>query len=161
MNTISLQTIWDKWVTAIATNQPILDFCSAKYGKSPKILIGVNLKRVPTDVDCPYIAIDPQSAEEGAGIGEFSYNLPIGIGIKNETVSDEKIGDVQVIRMNGFLEVNELLDLIIKAIFEANPSFPVESWKKEIDSVSMFPQFIGFITPELKIPVVLGGNLTY
>lgn len=161
MNKISLQTIWDKWVNAIATNQPIIDFCLEKYGKAPKIFIGVNLKRVPTDIDCPYIAIDPQSADEGANIREFTYILPIGIGVKNDAVTIENIGDVKVYRMEGFIEVNHLLDLIIDAIAAVNPSYPIDNWKKEIDSVSMFPQFIGFLSPELRIPVTIGGNLTY
>lgn len=157
IQTIKLTDIVAKWRDALAASQEIKVFCLTKYGKEPKIYVGLNRKKLPGEKDCPLIIIRPGSKVEGEDEREFTYLISVGWGIVNEaeTVSGN------VAQMEGVNECDQLGQLIYEALVDANPSYPISSVNYEIDPIEFFPQFVGEMQLELSITPAIGGVLSY
>lgn len=156
MPNLSLQTVWEKWRDAIRDSDSLSEFCTKKYGKDFKLIIGVNLKKSPSEDDCPCIAIDPGEKVEGPNVMPWSYKIPVTWAISNQGVT----ADGKVVTLDGLTECNEFGQLILSAIAEVNPSYPLD-YSFEVDPVSFFPMFVGGIVPEIRIVPTIGTGISY
>ena len=156
MPNLSLQTIWEKWRDAITNSQELSDFCTTRYGKDFKLIIGVNLKKTPSENDCPCIAIDPGEKNEGPNIIPWTYKIPVTWAISNKEVTISG----KVATLDGLVECNEFGQLILSVISEENPSYPLD-YNFEIDPVTFFPMFVGGIIPEVRIAPTIGTTIIY
>jgi len=155
--TIKITDISEKWRSAIRANQAIADFCLLKYNKPLKIYNGYDEKTPPVATDCPYVVLLPGSKLEGAGKPENTYMATIAWCIYNKT--PVTIGDD--ISFPGLVETDTLGQLIIEAVAELNPSYPVNDIDYDIDPSSNFPQYPGRMNLTLNIPVLMGTKIEY
>lgn len=156
IQTLSLSTIVRAWRDLLAANATISDYCLARYGRTPRLYVGINAKKPPTEADCPYIVIRPGVKEEGE-LEEFTYAISVGWAIKNEnqTTNDN------VIEQNGVYECDDLGQLIYQALAEASANSPVTRSQYEIEPIEFWPQFVGQMELETTITPAIGGSITY
>ena len=158
MATIKLTGIANKWHGGIRNSTEIADFCQEKYGRNLKIYTGMDEKKKPTDKDCPYCVIMPGTKFEGAGNPEYKYMLTIAWCILNKTPAIT-IGDD--ITQPGTVECDDLGQLILAAVAELNPSYPVSDIDYDIETLDYIPQYPGRMHLTITVPVVMGAKLEY
>lgn len=156
--TIKLTDIAKKWHDGIRNSQLIIDFCQSKYGKNLKIYSGMDEKRKPTEKDCPYAVIMPGTKFEGAGNPEYKYMISIAWCISNESPAAVLDDDVT---QPGTSESDELGQLILAAVAEINPSYPVSDIDYDIEPLDYIPQYPGRMHLTITAPVVMGAKLEY
>lgn len=156
IQTLPLSTIVRVWRDLLAENSAINDYCITHYGRTPKIFVGINAKKPPTEADCPYIVIRPGAKEEGE-LEEFRYVISVGWAVKNETQSQTG----SVIEQNGVYECDDLGQLIYQALAEASANSPVTRCQYEIEPVEFWPQFVGQMELETAVTPAIGGQVSY
>lgn len=157
IQTLKITDIVVRWKEALAASQDIRDFCLTKYGKEPKIYVGLNRKKPPGEKDCPLIIIRPGAKIEGEDEKQFTYVISVGWGV----VSEVETISGNVIEMAGVNECDQLGQLIYETLVNVNPSYPVSSVNYETDPIEFFPQFVGEMQLELSITPAIGGSLVY
>lgn len=156
MQTIPLSVIANRWVAAIKDNEPINDFCQAKYGKDLTIYVGYDDAGAPLEEDCPCVIVLMDSKSEGLA-NSYSYTLQIVWGISRM----HSVREGRVVNYTGAFESDELGQLLIECIMAVNPNYPVISIDYETDNVSWRPVYPGKATLTIEIPHVIGGQVTY
>lgn len=151
MPTLPLKTIWKKWQHTLETDQAIEEFCQQKYGKSLTVYTGLNRKNPPKAENCPFAVILPGTKSEGEDVGEFVYALTVGWAIVNENMTGNE--------PDGLGECDDLGQLILDALAEANPNYPISSANYEINPIDFFPQIVGEMLIELTITPVIGVDV--
>lgn len=153
---IPLYDIVKKWRDKLAQSPEIVNYCQEKYGKAPTIYVGVNLKKPPTENDCPYIVILPGASREGE-TEQNEYVVNIGWAIRNDRIIT--VGNIQ--ELAGIAEVSKFGELILDAVVEANPSYPVTQIITSIEPVEFFPQLVGEMELTIEIDQVIGATISY
>lgn len=151
MPTLALKTIWKKWKDILENDQTIKDYCQQKYGKCLTVFAGINCKNPPKAENCPFAVILPGTKAEGEDVGEFVYALTVGWAIVNENMTGNEI--------DGLSECDDLGQLILAALVEANPNYPVSSINYEINPVDFFPQIFGEMLLEITITPIIGVDV--
>ena len=148
MPTLALKTIWQKWRDILEKDEAIEQCCQSKYGKSLTVYVGINRKNPPKAENCPFAVILPGAKVEGEDVGEFIYSLTVGWAIANENMTGNEL--------DGIGECDDLGQLILTALVEANPNYPASSINYDINPVDFFPQIVGEMLIELTITPVIG-----
>lgn len=154
--TLPLTTIIDTWQKALAESTEINDFCLEKYSKKPKIFVGINRKKPPTEDDCPYIVIRPGVKEEGE-LDSYSYVISVGWAIKNG--KETQIGSV--IAQDGVSESDDLGQMIYELLFDVSQYSPITLCQYELEPIEFWPQFVGEMALEIQITPTIGGQINY
>lgn len=155
---LQVTDIASKWATALENNQPLTDWCMAKYGKAPKIYIGLPIKNPPGEKECPYIIIRPGVSDEGTLKPEMLYSLSVGWAVKG-TVDGTSAG--RITTADGVVECDEMKPLVLDAISAAG-AWPISSAPVEIECAEFLPQVVGFAEIQLQIPWLhIDGGLFY
>lgn len=155
--TIPITDFTQKWRDAIKNSTAISAFCMAHYEKALSLYVGINGKKPPDDGNCPLIIVFPGEKVEGIGESEYHYTGSIGWSIIQPKVTVTN----GVSENNGIYEADELGQLILTAIAEINPSYPVSRVDYSFESNVFFPQFPGRMDITIEIPVVMGAQITY
>ncbi|MDR3562609.1 MAG: hypothetical protein P4N59_14405 [Negativicutes bacterium] len=155
--TLKLSDIISKWQTALQASQPIQNFCSSTYNKTPSIFVGINGQTPPATDKCPMIILYPGSKKEGLERQEFIYKLTIGWTIVQSatTVSNN------VTAFNGVAECDALGQLIYMELAQISTDNPISVVNYNIEPVAYFPQFPGRMDVTVKIKAVNGYSITY
>ena len=155
--TIPITDFTRKWRDAIANSAAISAFCTQNYGKPLSLYVGIDGKKPPNDKNCPLIIVFPGGKTEGAGEAEYQYTSSIGWSIVQSTVTVNN----GIAENAGIYEADALGQLILTTIAEINPSYPVTHVAYSFESNDFFPQFPGRMDITIKIPVVMGAQITY
>lgn len=155
--TIPITDFTRKWRDAIANSAAISAFCTRNYGKPLSLYVGIDGKKPPTDKNCPLVIVFPGGKVEGGGEEEYRYTGSIGWSIVQPkvTVTDG------VTENTGIYEADELGQLLLAAIAEINPSYPVTRVDYSFESNDFFPQYPGRMDITIQIPVVVGAQIRY
>ena len=156
-STIPITVFIRKWRDAIANSAAISAFCIEKYNKPLSLYVGIDGKKPPTDKNCPLVIVFPGGKVEGGGEAECRYTGSIGWSIIQPGVANQD-GITENI---GLYEADELGQLILTAIAEINPSYPVTRVEYSFESNEFFPQFPGRMDITIQVPVVMGMQITY
>lgn len=147
---LPITAIIDRWLEVLPADVDIEAYCQSHWGKSPKIYLGIPRKMPPTEKDCPYIVIIPGAKEEGGDLADYTYVFTVGWAIVDK---DEDITG-NVIRQPGATEINELGQLILKALTEASMDKSVSNLTYEIDLTGYQPQIVG----EMQVQIAMNSR---
>lgn len=158
--TLALTSILTKWQTALLANDALNTFCLSKYGRKPHIYIGLDLRNPPADDDetqYPYIVLFPGPKTEGLNQTEYTYTPSVGWVLIQEAVTT---GD-NTTTYDGIIEVDEMGQLILQAVAEANPDYPVTQVDFKATGLAFAPQYAGTADVTISIPITMGLELEY
>lgn len=153
--TMPVTTVMKKWRDILAADPAVKAFCLSKYGKEPMIFLGNDVRNSPEEDSCPYIMLLPGDKVEGM-LKEYEYQASIGWVIYQEEVTVTG----NVVEFNGLTEVDELGQLILKAVNEGG-SVPFKRIDYDIDYMAMQPQYGGRMDIKIEIPFTIGGTIEY
>ena len=155
--TLKLSDILSRWRDAIQASQPIQDYCVTKYGKAPKLYVGMNSKQPPADSDCPFIVLYPGAKTEGLELQEYTYTLTIGWTILQSTTSTAD----EVTEYAGVAECDDLGQLIYLELAQLSTDNPISTVDYSIEPVAYYPRFPGRMDITLKITSINGYSIIY
>ena len=155
--TLPLKEILQKWCDVLSTDQDIIDYCMAKYGKAPTVFVGLDVRDSPGEEDCPLIVVFPGDKNEGLKQANYQYNLSIGFVILQENFTTT--GNVR--EYHGIYEVDDIAQLSLKAVVVASEDYPVSQATIRIDLTEHQPQYAGHMDLTIDIPVTMGAELSY
>lgn len=122
----------------------IAAYCQARYGKKHTVFIGLNPQNPPQKADNPSLSIIGVRVEK-AGTRE-KIGMTIGICVEKETRTDViPEGGVATKTYEGFLEVEELRELVEKAVITAK-KFLLPKTESESIQNEIFPLFTSSTT---------------
>lgn len=157
MQTIPLMDIVTKQAEALRSSEEIRDFCLAKYGKLPTIIVGHNEKKKPGREDCPAILIPRMGKIEGEDSQEFRYFTLVGWMIFNDQETEED--GIRVLK--GLEEADALGQMIYEKLCHLNPNYPVSESHYEIEGFEFFPLIIGEMQLNITMPRTMGMKMEY
>jgi hypothetical protein len=143
IQTLPLTNIATKWETTLAADDDLADFCETTFGKALSVFVGYNIKKPPTEADCPYIVIIPGHKTEGPQIEDYVYAIPVGWCIVGTVYDADAMGQ-----------------LIIQAVAECG-DVPIFKYDYTLDCITFLPQILGHASIEIEIPVTYGREITY
>lgn len=155
--TLPLSDVIGKWRDALKASAAIQTYCTAKYGKTPNIYVGMNGKNPPVDSACPFIILYPGAKTEGLELQEYTYKVPIGWAIIQETST--VTGNVT--EYAGVAECDGLGQLIYLELAQLSADNPVSVVNYSIEPVAYYPRFPGRMDITLKITPANGYNINY
>jgi hypothetical protein len=155
--TLKLSDILNRWRDAIRTSQPIQDYCAAKYGKAPKLYVGLNGKQPPADSDCPFIVLYPGAKSEGLELQEYTYTLTVGWTILQSATTTANAATEYL----GVAECDDLGQLIYLELAQLSTDNPISTVDYSIEPVAYYPRFPGRMDITLKITSVNGYSIIY
>lgn len=155
--TLKLNDIIDKWRDALQASQPIQNYCTAKYAKSPKLYIGINGKTPPAAEDCPLIILYPGAKSEGLELQEYTYKLSVGwVILQNATTVTGNTTEYA-----GVKECDDLGQLIYLELAQLSTDNPISIVNYTIEPSAYYPRFPGRMDITLKITSVNGYSINY
>ena len=157
MQTIPLMDIAMKQAEALRSSEAIRDFCLAKYGKLPTIIVGYNEKRKPGREDCPAILILRMGKIEGEDSREFRYFTLVGWMIINDQETEEN--GIRV--LEGLRDGDALGHLIYETLCHLSPNYPVSESHYEIEGFEFFPLIVGEMQLNISVPRTMGIKIQY
>lgn len=155
--TLKLSDILHKWRDAIQASQPIQNHCAAKYGKAPKLYVGMNGKQPPADSDCPFIVLYPGAKSEGLELQEYAYTLTVGWTILQSATTTDN-GTTEYL---GAAECDDLGQLIYLELAQLGTDHPISAVDYRIEPAAYYPRFPGRMDITLKITSVNGYDIIY
>lgn len=155
--TLKISQIKDRWKEALVNSAAIEDFCQNNYGRSPKIFVGLNVKKPPSNSDYPLIVLRPGTKLEGLRQERNQYAISLSWGIIDEGVTQ----DGNVIELDGVDKIDEFGQLILQELVEVNPSCPISTIEYETDAIEFFPKIVGEMMLALEIQPAIGVQLSY
>lgn len=160
ISTVPMREIHQRLAKALANNPRVIAFCTEKYGKAPRVMLGLGRNKLK-ESDCPFIVVFPGQKTEGTVLGQFTYKVSVGWCIYKEA-EDTKDG---VLYMVGMDEVDEFGEILLSAVFEFSAWFPVctmeASVEYSVEEYEFAPQFPGTMTVELSVTRLMGTELMY
>ena len=134
----------------LSNDKDIVAWCVEKFGRGPTIFLGIDENAPPEQDDYPSIAISGVSRAMTQNHYQKSWDIGIGIGIYEETISSSEIahGSATVIlkKFDGFLLAEAFIDLIEKCIIR---KFKV-TFQGEHSTVSYYPLFVSYTTATIE-----------
>lgn len=155
--TLKLSDILNRWRDAIQSSQAIREYCIAKYGRVPKIYIGMNGKQLPADSDCPFIVLYPGAKTEGLELQEYTYTLTVSWTILQSAINTAN----EVNEYTGVSECDNLGQLIYLELAQLSTDNPISAVDYSIESSAYYPRFLGRMELTLKITSVNGYDIIY
>lgn len=157
--TITLTSVLQAWRDVLKGSAEVKAWCQEKYGKDPKIFVGVNEKRPPKDTDCPFIVLMALPKTEGLENSPYTYSFLVGWSVLNKEITDID----GVIEYPGLYETDELGQMIWGLIQAASSEHPCSQMEYDInaDSMDLLPQFPGAMLIDIEVTPAIGGTLAY
>lgn len=155
--TLQLSEIISRWRDALQASAAIQNYCTAKYGKSPQIYVGINGKNPPVETDCPMIFLYPGSKSEGLELQEYTYQLTVGWKI----IQAATTANGNVTEYLGVTECDGLGQLIYQELAQLTAANPISAVNYCLEPVVYYPQFPGRMDITLKITPVNGYSINY
>ena len=160
ISTVPMREIHRRLAQALASNANVVAFCTEKYGKAPRVLLGLGRQKLQ-ESDCPFIVVFPGQKTEGTVLGQFTYKISVGWCVYNEAVETAN----GVTYMAGSDDVDALGEILLAAVFDFSSWFPVctmeASVEYSIEEYEFFPQFPGTMAVELSVTRLMGTELMY
>lgn len=142
----TLGAISTRWAAMLATSETLAAWTDEKCGKEPKIFLGLNLKKPPTEDDCPCVIVLPESTQMTDESYPNDATISILWSIANSETEEDDDG-VQV--MMGLLESEEFGREIWDVLYQDSTVKP-QSVSFELDPAGSFPQFPGSMEISVK-----------
>lgn len=155
--TLQLTDITSRWRDALQASAPIQNYCNAKYGKAPKLYVGISGKQLPAAADCPCIVLYPGAKSEGLELQEYNYKITVGWTI----LQDDFTTADNVTEYAGVSECDGLGQLIYLELAQITTDNPISVVNYSIEPVAYYPRFFGRMDITLKILPVNGYSITY
>lgn len=158
--TMDIMRIVNKWAAVLTADAAINAFCMDKYGRAPKVLIGIDERNPPSDQDdtnFPYIVLYPGPVVEGLNQTSYTYTISAGWVVYQEN----KTTSGQITSYNGIEECSALGQLIYKAVGMANEDYPITNVDKKAILTAYQPQYAGMADFDVSIPVTMGVDMEY
>lgn len=128
----------EEFAAALAGNEVLRGWCVDRFGREPRICLGINGKAPPTGKDCPLVILSDGIASEGNDQDE------IGAVVIEWSVSDDRISLRRGAEIcEGFLAAQTLGDLIWAALPDVTRDYKVSGRVYELEGMEFFPQFPG------------------
>lgn len=155
--TLPQKQILQKWRDILVNDADIKAYCLGKYGKAPNFFVGLDVRDSPGEDICPLIVIFPGDKIEGLKQSAYNYTASVGWVILQEdfTISEN------LKEYHGIYEVDDIGQLILKAVMNANPDYPVTQVDFRIDLTEHQPQYAGHMDITMEISVTMGVDLVY
>lgn len=126
----------------LANSTEITAFCQSKYGRKQTIFVGMNMQNPPNKDSAPSITIVGVKTNKVGRVAKYSFG--IGIIVERATIT-EKNTPVKAITMEGFIEAEELREIVEDSVIDSHkflkPSIDSETIQNEI-----FPIFTTMTT---------------
>ena len=154
--------IMNNVATAIAANEAVRDFCVANFGRGLDVHVGAYAAAQPGEKDAPFCWIMPQDENEATKeVDLFTMCIIIG-GLVKGPSGEKVITNVVVPRTEtangltlngGNAIVEELRDIILVLVRNANAGAIVNRIRREENDISHFPlewarMYIEYIEPD-------------
>lgn len=151
-----LSKLMQKWRDQLVGSESVGKICFTKFGKKPKILVGVDAANPPTSADCPYIIIQPVFKREGVDWKQYRYSIEV----KWAVVNSEKLVTGEITELTGLYDCDELGQAILTAISQASSAHPVSYVKYQL-SVGELNTFTGSMEVRVYVIPAMGSVLSY
>ena len=135
----NLGAIASRWATMLATSTALAAWCDEKYGSELTVFLGLNLKKPPTEDDCPCAIVLPESTQMTDETWPNDATISILWSVSNSETEEDDDG-VQV--MTGLVESEEFGREIWDVIYTDTTVTP-QTVSFELDPAGSFPQFPG------------------
>ncbi|MEN6568058.1 MAG: hypothetical protein ABFC57_17375 [Veillonellales bacterium] len=155
--TLALSAILKKWRDVISTDSAILAYCTEKYNVAPKLFVEIDERNPPKEDSCPYIVLWPGHKVEGLNNVAYQYVIPVSWVIYQRA----KVTTGAITEYSGVYEIDELGQLILKAVAEANPDYPVTNVDFASNLTDYQPQYVGHMEITISVAITMGADLEY
>lgn len=157
---VTFKNITDQAKAVVKADTALATWCDSKFGRAPKVYIGMDAANPPQESDCPFIAFVVASRKGGMEAGETIFELIVTFGLVCSTMTKDtgEAGDETLEGVNLIGEFWELIWAALAADFSPNVFLSEED--TDIDGVVTFPLFLGASQITIRIPTILGADLS-
>ena len=135
----NLGAIAARWAGLLAASTTIAAWCDDHYGRELSVFLGLNLKKPPTEDECPCVIVLPESTQ----LTDESYPNDATISILWSVANSETDEDDNGVHvMTGLMESEEFGREIWDVLYQDDAVVP-QSVSFELDPAGSFPQFPG------------------
>lgn len=114
-----IRDLLDKIATLFTTNSSITNYCQTKYAKKQSVFVGIDTEDAPISTYYPLIAIlSIVRQERGHSAPQESFDVVISVVIQSTSKDETTPGGVNLVKYSGFIEIEELREIIENAILE-------------------------------------------
>ena len=156
MQTITMTAILQKMRDCLVASTALGAWCTTKYGKAPKIYVGIDIRTPPDENSMPHIVLLPAPKEEGLEQSVHTYRVYVAWAIEDATVTTTG----NVIEHQGLYDCDTLGQMIWTILAGFSTNCPASRVEYDLDGETFVPIFPGVQTIEIHVPVAIGGNIT-
>lgn len=135
----NLGSIAERWAAMLATSASLKAWCGEKYGEDPTVYLGLNVKKPPSEADCPVVVVLPESTE----MTNEGYPNDATITILWSVANEEQEEDDDGVRIMTGLSESEEFGREIWDVIQTDGTVYPQSVTFELDPAGSFPQFPG------------------
>jgi hypothetical protein len=131
---------------ALVADQPLNSWCLSEFSKAPTVFIGTDPRKDPEydektgKSDYPAVAVMGLSQGRGDDRREHRWDIPIGVGLLNET---RTVSGNSVV-YEGLAQVERLRELVEDALYRAR--IASMSTSGDASSECLYPLFVSYTT---------------
>ena len=129
---------------SLVASSEIRSFCQEHYGRDPIISAGYNARRPPQEEDLPIIVLIPEGSTFSA-VEKREHSIVITWSVLSPEVDIEENRRTY----KGFLEADELGELIYESLEVIGDQYKLSSTGYDLAGSELMPSFLG----EMKITI--------
>ena len=156
MQTITITTILQKMRDFLLADAAIEAWAQTKYGRKPVLYVGVDLKKMPKEDTVPHIILLPDGKDEGLEQGTHVYQVIVAWCVRDTSVTT----GAQSVEYEGLYNSDALGQLIWECLSNLSSNCPASRCEYDVEGSAMAPLFPGYMTIEIRVPVVMGATIT-
>lgn len=156
MQTITMTAILQKMRDLLLASTAINNWSQTKYSRKPIIFIGADVTEPPEESTMPHIILLPEGKYEGLEESEHVYRVLVAWAV----LDAGKTTGTQSLEYNGVYNSDALGQLIWECLSGVSANCPASRVEYDLDGAAFVPVFPGYMTIEIKVPVVIGATIT-
>ena len=156
MQTITMTAILQKMRDLLKASTAISTWSTTKYGKVPTIYVGMDLKHQPKADTMPHVVLIPDGKDEGVEQSTHVYSVLVAWCVSDSGITP----GTHTIEYDGLYNSDAFGQLIWSCLSDFSANCPASRCEYEVDGAVVLPLFPGYMTIEIRVPVVMGATIT-